>query len=80
MTTLSILRNLFTTKEPLYNKDYIFIVTGGGITVDIQCNDTHYHKGCKAFYRDQKMTVVIPSSSKNDMISILNDALRKTID
>lgn len=47
------------TEEPLYNKEYFFVVIGKDITVDIQCNETNYHKGCKAFYKDRNFVIFV---------------------
>ena len=46
-------------KEAIYKKEYFLIIIGGGITGDIQCNETHYHKKAKALYRDREMAMMI---------------------
>ena len=71
-------------KEALLAKGYILVVIGGGITVDIQCNDTHIHHPLKKKYREleaqemiemlQKDPGKIPSPSRDEIMSMLTDA------
>ena len=39
-------------KAALLKKDYIFVGIGGGVTGDIQINDTDFHSPLKAKYRE----------------------------
>ena len=58
-------------------KDYFLIEIGGGITGDVQVNDTFYHRPIKAAYRNQEMQLMldllrqdpnkIPSLSRDQM-------------
>lgn len=41
-------------KEPLLKKDYVPVIIGGGVTGDIQVNDTNLHAPLKAKYREQE--------------------------
>ena len=71
-------------KKVLLAKGYILVVIGGGITGDIQCNDTHIHHPLKKKYREldaQKMIEMlqkdpgkIPSPSRDEIMSMLTDA------
>ena len=38
--------------EALFKKGYILVIVGGGITGDIQINDTHCQRHLKGQYRD----------------------------
>lgn len=68
-------------REALFKKGYILVIVGGGITGDIQINDTHCQRRLKGQYRDLEMKLVleqleknltkIPSPSRNEMMSIL---------
>ena len=44
-------------KQALLDRGYILIVIGGGITGDIQVNDTHFHGPLKANYRLLEMSL-----------------------
>ena len=71
-------------RNALLAKGYILVVIGGGITGDVQCNDTHSHHLLKKNYRQleanlmiemlQKDSNKIPSPSTDDIMKILNDA------
>ena len=39
-------------KKALLAKGYILVVIGGGITGDVQCNDTHVHHTLKKEYHE----------------------------
>ena len=65
-------------------KGYILVVIGGGITGDVQCNDTHIHRLLEKNYRQLEANLVmemlrkdsnkIPSPSRDDIMKMLNDA------
>ena len=42
-------------RAALLKKGYILIIIGGGVTGDIQINDTHFHGTLKAKYRVKEM-------------------------
>ena len=68
-------------RQALFKKWYILVIIGGGITGDIQINDTHCHRRLKSHYRDLEMKLMleqlekdptkIPSPSRDEMMSIL---------
>ena len=72
----------------MLKKGYILIVIGGGVTGDIQVNDTHYHHQLKQHYRDLEIDLMltkltsepnkVPSPSKDDMMAMLNASWKKT--
>ena len=41
-----------SVRKALFRKGYFLIVPGGGITGDVQINDTHYHHPAKDNYRE----------------------------
>ena len=63
----------------------VFII-GGGITGDIQVNDTHLHKPLKAKYRELEMKLMlkqltenplkIPSPDRDEMIYMISEAMK----
>ena len=71
-------------KRALLSKGYILVVIGGGITGDVQCNDTHVHHKLKKAYRDieaDKMMKMlkedpgkIPLPSRDVVMSMLSSA------
>jgi len=71
----------------LFQRGYILVCIGGGITGDIQVNDTHVHNRLKAKYRERECRVMmqqlqensakIPSPSRNDMIKMLVDSWKE---
>ena len=71
-------------KKALLAKGYILVVIGGGITGDIQCNDTHVHHVLKKKYREmeaKKMMEIlksepgkIPAPSRDDVMNMLSTA------
>ena len=73
----------------MYKKGYFLIITGGGITGDIQCNNTHNHKRVKALYQDSEMVKMIdnlrdhpdkiPSPTRDDMMEMFNHAWEETL-
>ena len=68
-------------RQALFKKEYILVIIGGGITGDVQINDTSCHHRLKSCYRDfemklmldqlQKDTTKIPSPSRNEMMQML---------
>lgn len=40
-------------RQSLLQKGYVLVVIGGGITGDVQVNDTHLHHRLKAKYREK---------------------------
>ena len=71
-------------KKALLAKGYILVVIGGGITGDVQCNDTHIHHKLKKTYREieaKKMIEMlrenpnkIPSPTRDDIMIMLASA------
>ena len=74
-------------REALFKKGYILVIIGGGITGDIQINDTHCHAHLKAYYREEEMKLVleqlqgnpnkIPSPSRNEIMAMLIRSWKK---
>ena len=70
--------------QALLKKGYVLIVIGGGITGDIQINDTSCHHFLKKNYREFEMELMlkklteepgkIPSHSRDEMMSMLSKA------
>ena len=68
-------------RQALFQKGYILAIIGGGITDDIQMNDTHCHRRLRNQYRDLEMKLMleqleknpikIPSPSRNEMSMFL---------
>ena len=71
-------------RQALFKKGYVLVVIGGGITGDVQINDTDCHHQLKTLYRDLEMKLMfeqlekdptkIPSPSRNEMMSMLLEA------
>ena len=71
-------------KSALLKRGYVLVVIGGGITGDIQINDTDAHSPLKASYREKEMELMhqqlrhdrnkIPSPSRDEMMSMLCEA------
>ena len=51
-------------RQALFKKGYVFVIIGGGITGDIQINDTNCHRGLKKHYRDFEMKLMLENSKK----------------
>ena len=76
-------------KSALLKKGYIYVWMGGGITGDIQINDTDVHAPLKAKYRQLEMELMlrqlphnqnkIPSPSRDEMMSMLTECF-ETLD
>ena len=71
-------------RNALLAKVYILVVIGGGITGDVQCNDTHIHRLLKKHYGQLEANLMtemlrkdsnkIPSPSRDNIMKMLNDA------
>ena len=71
----------------LWERGYVLIISGGGITGYIQENDTHVHRALKREYQDleaelmlsmlEKNNAKIPSPSRGDMMKIIATAWNK---
>ena len=67
--------------QDLFKKGYILIVIGGGITGDMQPNDTALHHRLKLIYREKEQSLLtqklrdapekVPSMSRNDIMTIM---------
>ena len=74
-------------KKALKQKGYILVLIGGGITGDIQVNDTDFHGPFKANYRELEMALnleklkkdpnKIPTLSRDEMMDLTVKALSK---
>lgn len=77
-------------RKALYQRGYILIVMGGGITGFIQANDTDLHRRLKALYRHEEMDLMlkmlevdknkVPSPKREDMVKMLLSAWRDVPD
>ena len=75
-------------RKVLYQRGYILVVIGRGITGFTQANDTDLHYHLKSRYRNEKMALMIkklevdknqvPSSSREQMIEMLLAAWKET--
>ena len=73
-------------KEAFLKRGYILVVIGGGITGDIQINDTHLHAPLKAKYRELEVKLMleklktdkekIATSDRDDMMVLLCNAMK----
>ena len=52
-------------RKALYEKGYILMLMGGGITGFIQANDTDIHKRLKALYREEEMNLMLKMLEAN---------------
>ena len=74
-------------RKLLWERGYVLIIIGGGITGYIQENDTHVHRALKREYRDleaelmlsmlQKNNAKIPSPSRDDVMKMIATAWNK---
>ena len=77
--------NMPDVKKALLKKGYVAVPIGGGITGDMQVNDTHLHNPLKKTYREKEMQLMqqklrsdpkkIPAPSKNEMMSMLSESM-----
>ena len=73
-----------SVEKALFSKGYFNVVIGGGITGDIQVNDTDYHQPLKKEYRQMEMQLMvkqltdnpkkIPAPSRDEIMSLFNSA------
>ena len=71
-------------RQVQFKKGYVLVIVCGGITGDIQINDTSCHRDLKKHYRDLEMKLMleqlekdlikIPSPSRNEMMCMLLQA------
>ena len=71
-------------RQALFKKGCVLVIIGGGITGDIQINDTNCHRDLKNHYRDLEMKLMleqlekdpikIPSPSRSEVMSMLLQA------
>ena len=71
-------------RKALYERGYILVVMGGGITGFVQANDTDIHRRLKALYRHEEIDLMlkmlekdrnkVPSPSREDMVKMLLSA------
>ena len=52
------------TESVLFQKGY-FLIHNGGVTEDVQVNDTTYHKDSKAAYRKNEMQLMLDRLTEN---------------
>ena len=52
-------------RKVLYERGYILVVIGGGITGDVEVNDTHIHCPLKQHYRDEEAELMIRKLNEN---------------
>ena len=74
-------------KEALLKRGYVYIGIGGGITGDIQINDTDIHAPLKRAYRQLEQELMIkqlqsdpkkiPQPSRDDMMRMLVESLQR---
>ena len=74
-------------RKALFQRGYILVIMGGGITGFIQSNDTRLHRKFKANYRDLEMELMmeklqadkkkVPSTTREEMINMAVKASRK---
>ena len=74
-------------RKALFQRGYILVVMGGGITGFIQANDTHYHRKLKSYYRDLEMELMleklqvernkVPRPTREEMVNMTVKAAKK---
>ena len=52
-------------RQALFEKGYVLITISGGITSDIQSNDTNCHRNLKKHYRDLEMKLMLEQREKD---------------
>ena len=72
-------------KEALLKRGYVPILIGGGVTGDIQINDTDLHTPLKANYRELEQSLMlqqlksdpkrIPQPSRDDMMKMVVESI-----
>ena len=73
-------------RQALLKRGYVLVLIGGGITGDIQVNDTHLHAPLKAKYRELEIKLMlkqlkdnpkkIPSPDRNEMMDMISEAMK----
>ena len=73
-------------RQALLKRGYILVLIGGGITGDIQVNDTHLHAPLKAKYRELEIKLMlkqlkenpqkIPSPDRDEMMDMISEAMK----
>ena len=71
-------------RKHLLQQGYVLVVIGGGITGDIQINDTHLHHQLKAKYREKECELMlqklrddptkIPAPTRDEMMHMLSES------
>ena len=71
-------------KQAMLDRGYILVCIGGGITGDMQVNDTHYHHALKREYREREAKLMldqlgenpnkVPNPSRDEMMEMLVDS------
>ena len=51
-------------RQALFKKGYLLVVIGGGITGNVQINDTHCHHHLKCSYRDLEIKLMLEQLGK----------------
>ena len=72
-------------RQELLKRGYVLVVMGGGITGDVQINDTHLHQRLKAAYRNRETALMmeqlemrpdrVPSPSRDEVMDMLSTSL-----
>ena len=52
-------------RDAFLKKGYILVIIGGGITVDVQVNDTHVHHRLKKIYRLKEQKKMLKKLEEN---------------
>ena len=73
----------------LIHKGYIPVYIGGGITGDIQVNDTHFHHPLKAAYREKEQRLMLEklgmssdkvSPDRQEMMNMFRESANEVLD
>ena len=75
-------------RKALYQRGYVLVLMGGGITGFIQANDTNLHHHLKSHYRNEEMALIlkklevdknkVPAPNCEEMINMLLAAWKET--
>ena len=75
-------------RKALYQRGYVLVLMGGGITGFIQANDTDHHHHLKSHYRNEEMALMlkklevdknkVPAPNREEMINMLLAAWKET--
>ena len=68
-------------KQALLKKGYVLVVIGGGITGDIQINDTSCHHNLKKHYREFEMNLMLEqlNNDPNKILSPSRDEMMRML-